>query len=294
MRLNVFFEESLQPRAVIFISGSGTNAEKLLESLKKTNPSWRAVLIFSDNPNSRAAEIAKNYGLPLIIHDIKKFYKERGENSISLASEKGRAIREEWTEEMRSLIKPYNVDFGILAGFVPLTNICSDFPCLNIHPGDLTIEAEDGQRLLVGLHTIPIETAILAGHKYLRSSVILAQPYTGKGGEMDSGPILGISEPVPVKTNISVAELCEIRKKRPNKKPLGGFGDELEKIAKEHQENLKRYGDWNLFPPVVSDFAAGLFRTDEDGNLYYKLAAEYVHVKTVIYKSDGTRQPILK
>ena len=54
------------------------------------------------------------------------------------------------------------------------------------------------ERILVGLHTVPVERAILEGLDSMRSSVIVAQPYTGSGGEMDSGPILAISEPVPI------------------------------------------------------------------------------------------------
>ncbi|HOK03709.1 MAG TPA: formyltransferase family protein [Victivallales bacterium] len=281
-----------RPRAVIFMSGSGTNAEKLLESLKNS-PTWEAALILTDNPQSRAFEIGQRFKIPAILHDIRRFYADKGEKSIALINEKRRTIREEWTEEMRKILKPFRVDFGILAGFVPLTNICADFPCLNVHPGDLTIE-ENGHRLLVGLHTIPIETAILAGHKQLRSSVIVAQPYTGRGGEMDSGPILGISEPVPINLNIDIERLCEIRKKRPLQKPAGGYKDALEEIAKEHQEKLKIFGDWTVFPPVVADFAKGLFSYDEDNNLYYGANSQLKKIKTVIYHANGEREPLYK
>ena len=43
-----------------------------------------------------------------------------------------------------------------------------------------------------------IERAILEGLDELRSSVIVALPYTGSGGDMDNGPILGLSPAVPV------------------------------------------------------------------------------------------------
>lgn len=96
---------------------------------------------------------------------------------------------------LRELVLPWKIDFGVLAGFVPLCNITADLPCLNVHPGDLTVET-DGRRILAGLHFKPVETAILAGHPALRSSVILAQPFEGSGeAEMDSGPVLGVSRP---------------------------------------------------------------------------------------------------
>ncbi len=291
--LDFFKAAAKPPRAVIFMSGSGTNAEKLLDSIAGQHaPAWRPAAILTDNPASRAAKIAEAHSVPLLLHDIRQFYLSRGEKSISLASERGRAIRDEWTDEMRKILLPFDIDFGILAGFVPLTNICGDFPCLNVHPGDLTVE-EDGRRLLVGLHCIPVETAILAGFDSLRSSVIVAQPYTGKGGEMDSGPILGISQAVPL--DIMGAELADLHstyRSRPRKKPPGGFKDKLEEIAKSNQERLKRLGDWTVFPPAVADFASGFFGRDALDNLHYRTNDGFIPVKTVEYHPDGRRIPI--
>ena len=102
---------------------------------------------------------------------------------------------------------------------MPLSNITGDFPCLNVHPGDLTVE-RDGQRVFVGLHAIPTELAIINNFKTIRSSVIIAQPYTGQGGEMDSGPILGISPELELGLQaFTYAELLDIYNKRPAKKP---------------------------------------------------------------------------
>ncbi len=282
------------PSACIFMSGSGTNAERLLESLQSPNPKWSASLIFTDCPlTSRAYEIEKKFNVPTASLDIKEFYRSRGESRVSLATESGRKIREAWTEQARGMIRPFGIDFGILAGFVPLTNIMGDFPCLNVHPGDLTVE-EDGRRILAGLHTVPIETAILRGMKTQRASVILAQPYTGLGGEMDSGPILGISQALPLDLMGSNLDLlAEIKKSRPALKPRGGYGDELEKIAKANQEYLKVHGDWIIFPQLVRDFAAGLFALDDKGGLLFRNAPgeSWIPVKTVEF-APGNRCPI--
>ena len=165
---------------------------------ENNSTNWSPAVIVTDTPQkSRAAEISQLNNIPLIEHDIRAFYKANCLNRISILTPEGQAVREKWTNKLREMLIPYNIDFGILAGFVPLTNITSDFPCLNIHPGDLTVE-QNGKRLLVGLHTIPIELAIINGFSSLRSSVIIAQTYTGRGGEMDSGPILGISPEVPI------------------------------------------------------------------------------------------------
>jgi folate-dependent phosphoribosylglycinamide formyltransferase PurN len=279
------------------MSGSGTNAENLLESLSNSSiPSWRAAAILTDAPEkSRARQISSKYGIPLVEHDIKKFYAEKGEQRVGIMTERGKILREEWTDAMRKLLSPFNADFGILAGFVPLSNICADFPCLNVHPGDLTVE-RNGCRLLVGLHTAPVEIAIINGFPCIRSSVIAAQPYTGSGGEMDSGPILGISRKVEVDLmGRTVGELKILSERRPEQRPSGGFKDTLEEIAKHNQDRLKEHGDWTLFPAVVDDFAKGAFKKDSEGNLLYFDNAKWNKVKTVVYDDNGkTPSPLCK
>lgn len=289
MRIDKFIENGREvPNACIFLSGSGTNAEKLLESLHSGKfSSWKASLLFTDAPEkSRAIEIGEKFGLPVESLDIREFYRGRGESRVSILTENGQVIREEWTNSLREIIRPYNVDFGILAGFVPLTNVICDFPCLNVHPGDLTVE-ENGVRILAGLHSIPIETAMLKGFKTLRSSVIVAQPYTGAGGEMDTGPILGISAPVEIDfRGKGVGHYRQIAAQRPEKRPLGGFKDELDDVARINQENLKVNGDWIVFPPAVNDFASGKFAKGSSGELYRLCDGGWKAVKTVIY--DGS------
>lgn len=291
-----FFKKSEEPaRCALFMSGSGSNVERLLEWIERSPSelSWIPAVIATDAPRtSRAAEIADKWSIPLVKHDIRAFYKERGEERMSLATERGREIRGEWTDTLRESLAPFRVDFGVLAGFVPLTNITSDFPCLNVHPGDLTV-TENGKRILVGLHTIPIETAILKRITSLRSSVIIAQTYTGAGGEMDTGPILGVSKPVAIDLmGNSVDELVAIAKSRPEKRPKGGFDDALEHVAKHNQEILKREGDWTVFPPVVEDFARGRFAEDEDnGSMLFKGDdGVWSAATTVEYGKNGIRK----
>ena len=266
------------------MSGSGSNAEKVLDFQKKNPAKWLPVVIITDDPEkSRAAEIAETYALPLAVLSIRKFYRQHGEDKISLASENGRRIRELWTEALREKIVPFDIDFGILAGFMPLSNITVDFPCLNVHPGNLTVE-QNGQRLFVGLHAIPTELAIINNFKTIRSSVIIAQPYTGKGGEMDSGPILGVSPELELDIQgFSHAQLLAMYNKRPARKPAAGWKDVLSKIASVNQERLKENGDWIVLPQVVNDFAAGKFAL-ENGDLYFKKEKGWEKINTIEYK----------
>lgn len=279
----------------IFVSGSGSNAERIIEAWMQAGRGPYAIAcLFSDRPDtSRAAAIAEAHGLPFEANDIRSFYRNRGARRISLATDEGQALRAEWTDQVRAQLSPYAIDFGLLAGFEPLCNITADFPCLNIHPGDLTYE-KDGQRLLIGLHTVPIERAILEGLDHLRSSVIQALPYTGRGDDMDNGPILGLSPAVPIDLGgHGLEELCACAAQRPApRRPRGGFADALERVAKANQERLKEGGDWIVFPPVVRDFAAGRFGLATNSRqLYYRADETWLPVRTVHYGPEAA-EPI--
>ena len=277
-------------RFALFMSGSGTNAEKVLDhlaSLGEKSGCHAAALVTDAPETSRARELGKLYDLPVIEHDIRAYYQARGETRVSIATPKGQEIRQEWTDELRAKLADVDIDFGVFAGFVPLTNLTADFPCLNVHPGDLTYR-KDGSRWLVGLHTVPIERAILEGLDYLRTSVIQALPYTGKGDDMDNGPILGLSPAVDIELDGStVEELAECYARRPAKRPKGGFGDRLEELAKTNQERLKIGGDWVVLPRVVVDFGHGRFGLDEAGRLHYRMGNNWHPIETVMYDTTG-------
>ena len=286
-----------KPRAALFLSGSGSNAEVILKALAKEQADGTAAFevaaIVTDAPEtSRARELAEAYGLPLVAEDIREFYRAHGETRVSIATPQGLAVREAWTNVLREKLAPHQIAFGIFAGFVPLTNLTDDFPCLNVHPGDLTY-LQDGVRHLVGLHEIPIERAILAGLDYLRSSVILATRVASGGRGMDNGPLLGISAPMPMDVPPErLAEFQALAASRPSKRPVGGYRDALEAFAAEQQERLKVHGDWVVFYPVIRDFADDRFYYDpENGHLYYRAGRDrFLPIQTVQYAADGSRE----
>lgn len=278
-------------RTAIFMSGSGTNAEALLEFCAAGGCAFRPVVLATDAPEtSRTRELGKRFGVPVAELDLRRFYRERGEESIRLDSPRRRELREEWSEALYELLRPFSPELGILAGFVPLSNITSRMPCLNVHPGDLTLEDERGRRFLAGLHLVPVERAILAGHDALRSSVILAQPYTGDGsGEMDSGPVLGVSAPMPLELEGATCE--ELRRIRMERVPGKVPDDMLRQLAERNVERLKYAGDHVVLPRAAADFAAGRFFSEgrrigflADG------AAAPEPALTVEYRADGSRQ----
>lgn len=278
-------DDTRKPGCAIFLSGSGSNAEKVIEYQRHLDEaSFDVKVLVTDAPkSSRAFEIGKAFDIPVVAVGLKDFYRSKGLETTSLATEEGRRVRNEWTDEVRRQIKPYGVDFGLLAGFVPLCNIAGDFPCLNVHPGDLTVEDDDGNRLLVGLHTLPVERAILMGQDHLRSSVILAEPFTGSGENMDDGIILGVSDSVPLDLlGHTLQDLKACAAARPAKRPLGGWDDILGEVAKHNQNLLKEQGDWMVFPVVAHEFAQNYFVMSDQGQLFYKMS-KYIPVETVVY-----------
>ena len=278
-------------RAAIFLSGNGSNVEKiLLDHIDhRQSRHWDPVLLVTDRPKtSRAGVIARQFGLPLVEHGIFAFYRSHGSDRVTVATPEGRRIRELWTASLLEKLRPFDLDFVILAGFVSLTNIAAALPCLNVHPGDLTYE-KDGRRLLTGLHTVPVELAILEGLDYLRCSVILVRPFSGKADEVDSGHILGISEKMPLDLRgHSLEELQTVFRSRTHAHCHGANHDILSELANYNQERLKSAGDHIIYSRVIEDFAAGVFSESDSGALLWRDQP----VKTVEYHADGSCTPV--
>jgi len=281
------------PRAAILLSGAGSNADALLRYCAETSGvPFRPVVVATDAPrNSAAAEIAARFGLPPVGCDLRAFYAEHGESSIRLDTPRRRELRDLWTARLWELLRPFEPDFVLLAGFVPLTNLNRRLPCLNVHPGDLTVEDSDGHRLFAGLHYLPVERAILHPFPSLRSSVILTQPFTGAADDIDAGPVLGVSTPLPIDLE---GESLETLRGIAARRGAPPHRDRLREIAAHNIERLKTAGDHVVFPRAAADFAAGRFGVDEAGALYYRgqSSAEWQRVRTVEYSASAAPRPI--
>lgn len=273
----------MKKQTVIFLSGTGSNAEALLEYAENPDCAFEVAALFTDRPaRCRALEIGKKFNKQVLQHDIFDFYRAHNESGIGLINERRIQLRDQWTLEVEDIMDKagYRPDFLLLAGFEPLSNITKDFTTLNVHPGDLTVE-RNGKRYLNGLALKPIELAILNEFQYLKSSVIIAQPYTGKDEDVDSGPILGISRPMPIDMmGHTVDELRMADAARPAKRPKG-YTDILHETANHNQDLLKKCGDHVIFPQAANDYARGLFEIRDEKTFY-----RGQQVKTVEYAVD--------
>ncbi len=277
--------------AALFLSGQGSNAEVLLHDLAARPANCTVSVLVTDAPqSSRAAELAEKFQLPLIGHDIRAFYAAHGENSISLKTGNGRHLRALWTGELREKLAAYPVNFGIFAGFMTLCNIAEDFPCLNVHPGNLLVQEESGRRKFAGLHVFPVERAIAdPGETELRSSVILVCPFAGDGAaDMDTGLVPGISPAIKIdRRGRSAGDWAEILAKRQPGLPVR---DELLELALDHIEKLKTEGDHVVLPQTVRAFASGCYGYC-GRQLFFRENGVFFPVKTVEFSVD--REPVV-
>jgi len=120
---------------------------------------------------------------------------------------------------------------------------------VNVHPADLSV-MEGGDRKYVGIHVV--RDAILAGERELRSSTHIVRE------EVDRGEILMISKPLP----LEFPEGVDLR-------ILERDDELLAKVVDEHQERLKKLGDWVIYPLTLQMIAEGRFALDDQGVMHF-------------------------
>lgn len=109
----------MKKRVAIFASGSGSNAQKIME-LFKHNDEAEIVLVLTNNPEAYVLQRADNFEIPTHIFDKHEFAK---------------------TDKIVDLLKNLEVDLIVLAGFLWLIpkNLIQEYPgrIVNIHPAIL-------------------------------------------------------------------------------------------------------------------------------------------------------------
>ncbi len=237
-----------------FMSGSGTNLVKVLERQEGLARSpegspYEVAVVFTDTPSSKAAHIAGSWGLPLAQEDILGFYRSRGHGT-----KRDLSLRPEFDRRVLETLVPHSVDAIVLAGYMSVVTepLLEAFPgrIINVHPADLRI-LEGGRRKYTG--DFAVRDAILAGESVLRATTHVVRE------KVDGGEILMVSDPVPVDLPDGV----------PAADPAWREDRELwNRIAAEHQERLKRVGDWKILPETVDRLARGRYSVDEQGKAY--------------------------
>ncbi|MCT1530328.1 phosphoribosylglycinamide formyltransferase [Sphingobacterium daejeonense] len=106
----------MKKRIAIFASGSGSNAQKIMEHFKYSD-SAEVALVLSNNPDAYVLQRADNFEIPTHVFDKHDFYQ---------------------TDEIVNLLKRLEIDLVVLAGFLWLVpeSLLKAFPnkIINIHP----------------------------------------------------------------------------------------------------------------------------------------------------------------
>ncbi len=246
MTLTKFHEpKEGEMRVVGLMSGSGSNLRRIIEFERKLidtdgKSPYRMVAIFSDNYESNANEIGKNFDIPVITRDLNGFYGARKR------PKKDMQIREEFDRETVKALAPYEATVAAYGGYMSIATqpLINAFLGVNVHPADLSIMNE-GKRKYTGDHAV--RDAILAGEKYIRSTTHIIE------SGVDQGRLLIISSPL----EISVRPNFDSAKK-----------DMLAQAEKENQGMLKETGDWVIFPKTLEYIAQGRYAQDEKGNIF--------------------------
>ena len=107
---------TVKKRIAIFASGSGSNAQKIMEHFKK-NVFAEVTLVLTNNPEAYVLQRADNFEIPAHVFNRRTFYQ---------------------SDEILKLLQNLNIDLVVLAGFLWLVpqNLLEAFPnrIINIHP----------------------------------------------------------------------------------------------------------------------------------------------------------------
>lgn len=106
----------MKKRIAIFASGSGSNAQKVMEHFRH-HPDAEVVLVLSNNPNAFVLQRADNFEIPTHVFNRQAFYQ---------------------SDEVVRLLRQLQIDLIVLAGFLWLIpdSLLKAFPnkIINIHP----------------------------------------------------------------------------------------------------------------------------------------------------------------
>ena len=262
---------------VIFVSGSGTNYQKIVE--RDPNHDY---VVFTNRPDCGGVDRARANNHAVIVLSHLPYLKDARNKYGPVRVPRSCSERVKYEHDVWGLIEGKigkSPDVICLAGYDQwLSDWTVDryYPrILNIHPGDTT----KGHS---GLHWIPAAKAILAGDEELRSTLFIVDK-----GE-DTGPVLAQSRPLPIVPTLRALE------SRGTEGRLAGFDrvvafarrhavtsyDEFERLADtEHiatmrrlceslQIALKEEGDWEVYPFGVHDLL-GRGRVEVVGRTVY-------------------------
>ncbi len=242
---------------VCFVSGSGTNYLRIVEKNPRHN-----YIVFTNRPGCEGSLTARSSGHPVIELDHLPFLEPAREKHGTKKIPRNCPEREQFEQNATRLIENEagrEPDLVCLAGYDQwITDWMVDryYPrILNVHPGDTT-------RGYDGLHWVPSAKALLAGDEALRSTLFLVDK-----GE-DTGPVLVQSRPLNIKKALDELESEGMEGLLNDFDELTRFTARnaifsyeafkskafehhkrlIKRICQSLQSQLKKKGDWEIYP----------------------------------------------
>ncbi|MBN1572157.1 MAG: phosphoribosylglycinamide formyltransferase [Deltaproteobacteria bacterium] len=164
-------------KIAVFISGSGTNLQSIIDNCESGRVNAEVVLVLSNEPDAYGIERAKKHNIPAIVVNHRDY-----------------ASRKEFEDTVLKSISDYEIDLICLAGFMRVltNNFLARFPnrIINIHPALLpSFAGTQGQ-----------QDAFDYGVKFTGCTVHFVD------ADVDTGPII-IQAVVPLKQDDTVETL---------------------------------------------------------------------------------------
>lgn len=179
-------------KVIVFFSGDASGLKYLLENDPNLNDKYRIVGAFTTNKNAFGIEIAKQAGIECECLDIRDWCRSHKKKFTDLIA------RQLYFAEVSSLIKHFQADIIIQTGFILIVTepLLGEYKnrIINLHPSDLTILDDRGRRKYTGTYTVA--RAIADGEKVTRSTIHIVTD------GVDEGPIIVVSDPLPVEPGI--------------------------------------------------------------------------------------------
>jgi folate-dependent phosphoribosylglycinamide formyltransferase PurN len=262
---------------VCFVSGSGTNYQKIVERDRGHD-----YVIFTNRPGCEGVAKARSNGHPVIELSHIPYLKAARARYGPANVPRNCPERVKYEQDACRLIEERvgrAPDLVCLAGYDQwLTDWTVDryYPrILNVHPGDTT-------KGYSGLHWIPAARAILAGEKELRTTLFIVDR-----GE-DTGPVLAQSRPLDIAATlrrleaeggtglveglhkvIGYAKERSIARYEDFEKTAGAEQKAAMRLVCEGLQNaLKVAGDWEVYPFAVHGLI-GRGRVEVEGRAVY-------------------------
>lgn len=232
------FEADRPLRVAALFSGGASGVRYLADRDPNFGDAYEVVGAVSSTPDASGVDALRDRGIDVEVRDVAAFYEERDAETSDME------VREAFDRGTKALLDQWDPDVVVLSGYMWILTdpVVANFPVLNVHPADLAVTDEDGDRRYVGAD--PVHDAVTSGAEETRSSVHFVTP------DVDAGPILVRSKPFRVHR-----ELVDALQDNDADEAVRDYVD-------AHQEWMKWEGDGPAYAKALALIAEGRVALD--------------------------------